>query len=160
MRAENDRLRSQIASSSTPVLTAEETEAMEQASQHALSIQCVNNLKQLGLAARVWAIDNGETNPPTILSMSNEMGNAFKILVCPADKGRQPAADASSFTPANCSYEFLAPSSPLTEPSRILFRCPIHGSICLCDGSVQMEVAKKHPEWIVEQDGKLYMKAQ
>jgi len=37
-----------------------------------------------------------------------------------------------------------------------MFRCPIHGSVCLLDGSVQMEVAKKHPEQIVQRDGKLY----
>jgi len=39
------------------------------------------NLKQLGLAARTWALDNGDMNPPDVLSMSNEIGS-FKILVC------------------------------------------------------------------------------
>ena len=158
-RAENARLRAQLASASAAVLSPEETQALEQARDRAQCIQCVNNLKQLGLAARVWALDNGDMNPPNVLSMSNEMGS-FKILVCPADTGRQPAKDPSSFTPANCSYEYLAPSSSdKEEPNRILFRCPFHGNVGLVDGSVQMEVAKKHPEQIVQRDGKLYFGA-
>jgi len=72
---------------------------------------------------------------------------------------RQPAADASSFTAANCSYEYLAPVAPETEPQRILFRCPIHGNLGLIDGSVQTGVAKNHPNWIVQRDGKLFMEA-
>ena len=39
----------------------------------------------------------------------------------------------------------------------MLFRCPIHGHVCLSDGSVQAEVAKKHPDWLVQRDGKLYL---
>lgn len=156
-RAENDRLRAQLASASAAVLSPEETQALEQARDRAQCIACVNNLKQLGLAARVWALDNGDMNPPNVLSMSNEMGS-FKILVCPADTGRQPAKDPASFSAANCSYEYLAPSSSdKQEPNRILFRCPIHGNVGLVDGSVQMEAAKKHPEQIVQRDGKLYL---
>ncbi len=155
MRAQNDQLRAQLAAASAAVLSAEETGALEQARDRASSIQCVNNLKQLGLAVKIWSLDNGDLTPPNVLCLSNEIGS-FKILVCPADTARQPARDPLSFTPANCSYEYLAPSSPDNEPNRITFRCPIHGNVGLCDGSVQMEVAKKHPEQIVQKDGKLY----
>ena len=44
----------------------------------------------------------------------------------------------------------------IPEPDRVLLRCPIHGSIGLADGSVQMGVAKAHPECLVQRDGKLY----
>jgi hypothetical protein len=44
------------------------------------------------------------------------------------------------------------------EPNRVLSRCPIHGNIGLCDGSVQGYIGKKHPDWLVEQNGKLYFK--
>lgn len=37
-----------------------------------------------------------------------------------------------------------------------MFRCPIHGHVCLADGSVQSGVAKEHPEWLIVLDGKLY----
>src|ERR1019366_3728494 len=114
-----------------------------------------NNLNQLGLAVRIWAIDHGEINPPEILSMTNEVGTP-KILACPADKTREAAKNWASYHSANCSYEYLAPSAPLTEPMRVAIRCPVHGHVCLCDGSVQGYVAKRHPEQLVQRDGKLY----
>jgi hypothetical protein len=39
----------------------------------------------------------------------------------------------------------------------VLFRCPIHGHITLCDGSVQARVALEHPDWLVVRKGKLYL---
>jgi hypothetical protein len=157
MRAENDKLRGQLASRAAGVFTPEETAALEAARDRVLRIQCINNLKQLGLAVRVWAMDNHEMTPPNVLCMSNEM-SSFTILICPADTGRQPAKDPSSFTAANCSYEFLAPSAPDNEPDRILFRCPIHGNIGMCDGSVQSAIGKEHPDWIVQRDGKYLLR--
>ena len=88
--------------------------------------------------------------------MTNEMSTP-KILACPGDKTREAAKGWASYTAANCSYEYLAPAAPETEPSRVLFRCPIHGHVCLCDGSVQSYVAKQHPERLVQRDGKLYL---
>jgi hypothetical protein len=124
--------------------------------EKAQSVACINNLKQLGLAARVWATDNQDVLPPDILSMTNEMGS-MKILVCPADTRRQPAVNWASYSAANCSYEHLAPSGSETEPQRVVFRCPIHGHVTLCDGSVQARVAFEHPDWFVLRDGKLFL---
>jgi hypothetical protein len=161
LQTENVKLHAQVAAPPELGLTPEETESLAKAKEKALSIACVNNLKQFGLAVRVWALDNNDSNPPNVLSMSNELSTP-KILVCPADTNRPVAADWSSFTTANCSYEFLVPNEKDAdkEPQRVLSRCPIHGHIGLIDGSVQSSVAKNHPDWLVERDGKTYMEDQ
>ena len=157
LKAENGRLRAQLASRAAGAFTPEELSNLEDARDRAMSIQCVNNLKQLGLAVRIWSIDHQQVSPATFLFLTNELANSFKVLVCPADNAHQAATSAATLTAANCSYEYLAPSAPDTEPQRIVFRCPIHGHIGLIDGSVQSRVAKEHANWIVQQDGKLYM---
>jgi regulator of replication initiation timing len=156
MRAENVKLRTQLAEPPAGFLTPEETDALAKAKEKAESINCINNLKQMGLSVRTWAIDNADVSPPDMLSMSNELSTP-KILVCPADHGRQRADSFAAYTSANCSYEYLAPSAPETEPSRVLFRCPFHGHVCLSDGSVQAYVGKQHPEQLVQRNGKLYL---
>jgi len=154
LRLENETLRRQLNAPAANALTPEELQAIANAQERAMRIQCVNNLKQLGLAVKVWALDNSNAYPAEVIWMTNEMGSP-KILACPADKAHQAAADWSSYTPANCSYEYLGGTEE--EPDRVMFRCPIHGSVGLCDGSVQMGVAKTHPEWFVQRDGKLFM---
>jgi len=154
MRVENDKLRSQIAAA-PGVLTAEETAALDQARDRAQSIQCVNNLKQLGLAARIWALDNGDKFPVDPLQMTNEMSTP-KILHCPSDATRIEASNFSAYTAANCSYDYLAPCATELDPWRVLWRCPVHGHIGLSDGSVQSDVAKNQPNSLVQREGKLY----
>jgi hypothetical protein len=157
LQTDNVKLRAQVAAPPELGLTPQEAEFLAKAKERALSIACVNNLKQFGLAVRVWALDNNDSNPPNVLSMSNELSTP-KILVCPAETNRPLAANWSSFTMANCSYEFLVPDEKDAdrEPLRVLVRCPIHGNIGLCDGSVQSRVGKEHPDWLIEQDGKVY----
>jgi len=103
--------------------------------------------------------------PADELSMSNSIYQIrdFRYifrpleLVCPSDKGRQAARDWASCTAANCSYSYLAPSAPATEPLQVLLLCPIHGHVALADGSVRSGVMKDHPEWLLRRDGKLYL---
>jgi hypothetical protein len=155
LRAENATLRTKLAAAATPELTADEAAAMAQAREQALSIRCVNNLKQFGLAVRIWSLDNHDLMPPDMLSLSNELVTP-KVLICPADTAHQVARDWASFSRASSSYEFLAPSGSQDESTRVLSRCPIHGHIGLCDGSVQMGAVTNSPAWFHERDGKLY----
>ena len=157
VRDENEKLRAQLAGPSANALTLEEEQALAKTREKVLSIECINHLKQFGLAVRTWALDNRDLTPPDVLSMSNELSTPV-VLFCPADTNRLSVKSWSSFSAANCSYEYLAPSSPDgREPTRVLSQCPIHGHIGLMDGSVQMSVARNHPEWLVQRDGKLFL---
>jgi hypothetical protein len=158
LRAENEKLRAQLAAAATPGLAAEEAAAMAENMAKAASDRCGNNLKRLGISVRVWAQDNEMLLPPDNMQcMSNEISETL-VLVCPSDTGRQAAANWTAYTSANCSYEYLGGSGGRSdqEPDRVLFRCPFHGSIGLADTSVLIGVAKAHPEYLVRKDGKLY----
>ena len=151
MRSENEKLRAQIAAAAGNSLTDEELQAMNEARDRAMRIQCVNNLKQIGLAVRMWALDNKDIFPTNFICMSNELSTP-KILVCPADTNRVSADNFSSFTDANCSYDLFFGSD--TEPDQVLSRCHVHNNVGLCDGSVQMI----NPDRLEERNGKLYLK--
>ena len=86
-------------------------------------IGCVNNLKQVALAAKIWAGDNNDTLPvgisitnggsmedalagrvlSTFLVMSNELSTP-KILKCPDDHERRLTNDFAGLSAANVSY--------------------------------------------------------
>lgn len=154
LQTENSQLRARLQAASSG-LSADETAMLQTARDRSMAIACVNNLKQFGLAVRIWANDHNEKFPPNIVCMSNELSTP-KILVCPADTNRVVAPNFFSFTAANCSYEYFGADANEAEPTRVLSRCPVHGNIGLADGSVQMKVAKDHPEKLVQRDGKLY----
>jgi len=101
-------------------------------------INCVSNLKQVGLAARMWSNDNGEKYPwqvststngtlelingpnvsPHFLSMSNEL-NTPRILACPTDVKRTRVAHWSELNDQHLSY-FIGLDSDETIPQSIL----------------------------------------
>ena len=100
-------------------------------------IQCVNNLKQIGLAARIWAGDNNDVYPSNFLCMSNELGGSWKILQCPSDKSHN-VTNWAEVAAGNISYIMDAPGISETFPSVVFAECSIHHTVCLVDGSVQM----------------------
>jgi type II secretory pathway pseudopilin PulG len=111
--------------------------ALAKAKQKAQRINCVNNLKQVGLAFRIWGGDNGDKYPPNVstskggskefvpggntfrhfLCMSNELSTP-KILACPADD-REPAPSFAVLKNANISY-FVAVDADETMPQMFL----------------------------------------
>jgi hypothetical protein len=107
--------------------------------QPSTRINCVNNLKQVGLAFRIWAGDNNDKYPMSVSvtnggameliadgdvagcfqAMSNELSTP-KILICPADTGRVSAVNfRKNFDNSHISY-FINPDAKLSYPPQIM----------------------------------------
>ena len=104
---------------------------------HAPRIDCMNNLKQIAICLRQWAIDHEDRWPPQVpvtnggsmefvalgtpvpffVPMSNELCTP-KALACPADT-RQPAPDFIGLTDQNVSY-FLSADATTATPNAII----------------------------------------
>jgi hypothetical protein len=102
-------------------------------------ISCINNLKQIGLAYRIWEGDHGNKYPMSVSVtnggamefvatgnvaaifqvMSNELSTP-KILFCPADERRSYATNFSAgFSAQNISY-FIGLDADETNPQALL----------------------------------------
>lgn len=99
---------------------------------------CASNLKQVGLAFRLWAADNNDKFPVQVsitnggtmelaprgsafihfLAMPNEL-NTPRILVCPTDKSRVAATNWNELRNANVSY-FVGLDPDETTPQILL----------------------------------------
>ena len=113
--------------------------------------QCVLHMKQVLLAARIWSNDHGDHMPTHYSAIDAELPDV-KLLVCPSDVSRRPAADWNSFGPSNASYEMLSPGVSETDPEIVYIRCPVHGAAGLVDGSVsrlssEFHVGLKDGKW-------------
>jgi hypothetical protein len=126
-------------------------------------ITCVNNLKQIGLAFKTWALDHDDKYPFNLSTnaggtmefcargtngfdsnaalhfrvMSNELSTPL-ILLCPKDRSKTRATDFQHLRAANVTY--LMPSGMnLNEeiPTGVLAVCPVHGNFLYCDGTVK-----------------------
>jgi hypothetical protein len=129
----------------------------------AKSEKCENNLKNIGLAFRFFATDNGDRFPFNVSTndggsmefrragiqgydanafrhfqvMSNELSTP-KILICPADAKKHEATNWSELRDQHVSYDLRSnPDLDESKPHEVLVRCAIHGHVMLCDGSVQ-----------------------
>lgn len=146
----------QLATAPTPSNPAASSSFFDEAEQRAERIQCVNNLKQIGLAVRIWAGDNNEKYSTSLVAMSNEL-STVKILVCPSDKARQSysALSFSEFLDNMTSYQYIAQPGDESHPDCIIAKCPIHNNYLFADGSVQQINPAKVRE--VEKDGRWYL---
>jgi hypothetical protein len=124
-----------------------------EAQENAASIKCINHLKQIGLAARIWATDHQDILPPDFLTMKNELATP-KILVCPSDTVRAdaPMASWAEFHAGLVSYVMHSPSVSESQPEVVYVQCPVHGHVCLADGSVQQP--KSTGRQVVDRNGR------
>ena len=83
---------------SIPVMAAMLLPALAQAKQKAQRINCVNNMKQLGLAVRMYALNHNDQFPPAATWCDALQGGAGspKVFQCPSEPERR------------CSYAFNA----------------------------------------------------
>jgi prepilin-type processing-associated H-X9-DG protein len=83
---------------SIPIMAGMTLPALARAKQKAQSINCINNLKQLGLAVRVYAADHNDLLPPAATWCDAIQGGvgSSKVFQCPAEPGNR------------CSYAFNA----------------------------------------------------
>lgn len=147
LRAENRALKeARRATATGPAAQPEAAPAVDEAALERIeSIRCVNNLKQIGLAGRLWASAHDNVLPTDFLAMKQELGSP-RILVCPAHKAKpQPESpNWQELDPRDITYELVASDAAAeVEASRRVFvRCPVHGHVCNADGSVVMGPAK------------------
>ena len=115
--------------------------AMAKTNGRTKRISCVSNLKQICLAFRIWANDNGERFPmqSSVLStnggtmefnltgevwrhfqiISNEI-NSTKVLACSNDKKRSRTANWQDFTDNSHLSYFVGLDADETQPQTIL----------------------------------------
>jgi hypothetical protein len=158
LQNENKRLAAEARLSGTNA--SDVLKALEDAQARAARIQCVNNLKQVGLAFRIWGGDNGDKYPTSFIVMSNELSTT-KILVCPSDQERQPFASLGfgEFQDNMSSYQLTGQpdDGKLSFPQCIIAKCPIHLNYLLADGSVQQINPAKPQYHEVQKDGRWYL---
>ena len=105
-------------------------------------INCLNNLKQIGTAFRIWEDDNSNAYPVEVSTndggskeyafgpevfrhfqaMANELGQSPKVLLCPMDKERFAAPNFINFDNSNLSY-FVGVTVSATNDNPNLFLC-------------------------------------
>ncbi|MDD5141328.1 MAG: type II secretion system protein [Verrucomicrobiales bacterium] len=117
------------------ILAAMMLPALSKAKFKAQSISSMNNLKQIGLAARIWSGDNGERLPASFEEMKNELGTD-KITYDPATGQRY------TYLGGGMSLDSLKPDSVLAYSTIDKGRC----GVLFADGSVQQMTAEKFAE--------------
>jgi type II secretory pathway pseudopilin PulG len=115
------------------ILAAMLLPALSRAKSKAQRISAVNSLKQIGLAARTWGIDNGDAMPPSFEAMKNELGTD-KITYDP-NTGQRFVYVGAGKSAAN--PEAIIAYSPSDQNGR---------AVAFADGSVQVMSAEKFQE--------------
>jgi len=109
--------------------------ALGSARSTAEAIQCVNNLRQVGLAVQLYAQDNKDEFPRTVTQLAPYLGTS-KVLVCPSDPAlKAQSRDAKDFS--KTSYVVTLEGVSSTNVTQVIARCPVHNNTLTADAAVQ-----------------------
>ena len=138
LRAESQRLASERAEAAARAGVEAEVDPFAEAKQRSQRIQCISNIKQICLAAIVWAHDHKTASlPADFLTMRNELSTP-KILTCAADTARTRADDWEQFDGRSVTYELLLPAVLDARDTEVVYvRCPICNNVGMVDGSAR-----------------------
>ena len=133
LRAENRQLLAKASQAGGAAGT--NADFFSEAQAKAERVHCMNNMKQIGLACRLWADDNNSVGPTNFICMTNEL-STWQILQCPSDKSHN-VTNWAEVAAGNISYILDTPGiSQSEDPRTVMVECPIHHNIGLLDGSV------------------------
>jgi hypothetical protein len=112
--------------------------ALFQSKEKGKSLLCVSYLKQIGLALRIYASDNNDQFPPTLVAISNELSNP-QALVCPMDKSKIPPQSWDTVTASSSSYQYFGAGKKADANTgrEVILICPIHKHKLLQNGEVE-----------------------
>jgi hypothetical protein len=146
LRTEVEDLQARLAAAVAAVPTAIPEEEFEIDPEKANEMNCVNHLKQIGLAARVYEQETGGLFPSDYLAMAEYLGTP-RLLRCPSDTGRIAAESWNQFIPSvHATYEFV--TGDAEDGSVTIARCPIHRLLVWSNGRVI-----QHAEGMAEPSG-------
>ena len=115
------------------ILAAMLLPALSSAKGRAQRINAVNNLKQIGLAAKTWSLDNSDAFPPSFEAMSNEL-STDKITFDPSTGQR---------------FVYVGAGKSESNPEAILAYSPSDANgraVVFADGSVSVLTPEKFQE--------------
>ena len=105
---------------------------------------CLDNLKQIGGAARQWATTHNGVFPADFSSLTDQLGTPQRLR-CPSDRTKVLVRNWSQLRSTDISYVYVSPNLNDTRLNVVLARCPVHGHVVLSDGTAfQGDYVKQH----------------
>ncbi len=107
------------------ILAAMLLPALASARERARRTTCLNNLKQIGMFTKYYAMDNPQERFPTNLFQLGKFDDVVPgLFICPSAPAFTEASDVnedgSGFAVANCSYKYVSGYTEAARADRML----------------------------------------